>query len=278
MSMFPQGVSDGWFRLGRLQVGTVMAVVLLVVASWVAWIISPSLPLFLALFSETLALGEVWRLVTWPFANTISLWSLLNLFFFWWFGSELEGELGRRRMLTLLAGIWAALTVASAGLGLLFPGGLVLAGIGMIQLLVLLIWIGENPTRPFFFGIPAWVIGAVIVGLQIVGLLVARDVGGILALVVSLGLVAVLARRLGLLRDLEWIPGRRRRPAASPQPTAWGPAQQPARPAPRAARRAASDRERLDELLDKINQTGLHGLSDGERRELMKLRERLRGS
>ena len=37
-------------------------------------------------------------------------------------------------------------------------------------------------------------------------------------------------------------------------------------------------RERLDELLDKINQTGLHGLSDGERRELMKLRERLRGS
>jgi hypothetical protein len=38
-----------------------------------------------------------------------------------------------------------------------------------------------------------------------------------------------------------------------------------------------SDRDRLDQLLDLINEQGIHSLSDTQRRELMRLRDRLRG-
>jgi hypothetical protein len=37
-----------------------------------------------------------------------------------------------------------------------------------------------------------------------------------------------------------------------------------------------SDRERLDELLDQINDQGIGSLTDAQRKELMRLRERLR--
>ena len=81
-----------------------MAVVLAVAASWLAWVVMPSLPLALSYSPGAVAGGEVWRPLTWPLANDLSLWGVLNLFFFWYFGSELEQMVGRTRMLWLLAG------------------------------------------------------------------------------------------------------------------------------------------------------------------------------
>ena len=49
------------------------------------------------------------------------------------------------------------------------------------------------------------------------------------------------------------------------------------RAAAKQAHRRASDRERLDTLLDKINDHGLQSLSEAERKELVDLRNRLRG-
>ena len=49
------------------------------------------------------------------------------------------------------------------------------------------------------------------------------------------------------------------------------------RAAAKQANRRASDRERLDTLLDKINDQGLQSLSEAERKELVDLRNRLRG-
>lgn len=47
------------------------------------------------------------------------------------------------------------------------PGSTMLMGLSMIQLLIILLFIMEQPNRPFFFGIPAWIIGAILVGLQV---------------------------------------------------------------------------------------------------------------
>lgn len=264
--------SEPWFRLGRLEVSTVMFVVLAVVASWLAWVAVPNLPARLFYTPSAVAAGEVWRLVTWPFANELGLWGVLYLFFFWYFGTELERQIGRMPMLWLLVGIWASITVAATVVALGLGGGLSIAGIGLVQFALLLIWIAEYPNRPFFFGIPAWVVGVVLVGVQALVMLAARDGESLLSLLLSLVMVAVVARRIGLLTDYAWIPGGRRpRPSGGRTPRVSG------RPS-RGERRMMSDKERLDALLDRINEQGIQSLTDAQRRELMRLRDRLRRS
>lgn len=268
---------EPWFRLGRLEVGTTMFVVLAIAASWIAWVAAPGLPGALAFSMSAVADGQLWRLVTWPFANGLTLWTVLNLFFFWYFGTELEQMIGRNRMAWLLVGVWGSLTLASALVGLVAGAGAVLAGIGLVQFAILLLWIAEYPNRRFFFGIPAWVIGLVLVGVQAAGMLASRDGAGLLSLLLGFVLIAIVARRQGLLGEYAWLPGVRRTGSAggggAPRPTA----PRVPRAAARAERRQTSSRERLDELLDRINDHGIDSLSPSERRELMRLRDQLRG-
>lgn len=263
--------SEPWFRIGRLEVTTVVLVVLVAVGFGLAWVAMPSLPATLLYTPEAVAAGEVWRLVTWPFANILDLWTVITLALFWYFGTEIERLIGHARMVWLLLGMWASLTAAYTVVALILGGGGGLAGLGTIEFLLLLLWIAEYPSRPFFFSIPAWVVGAVLVGVQILGLLAARDISGLLSLVFSFVLVAIVARSVGLLGEYAWIPGRvvRGRPVTARAPRM-------SRSSTRQASRHASDRERLDALLDQINAGGLNSLTESQRRELMKLRDRLR--
>lgn len=263
--------SEPWFRLGRLEVTTVVLVVLVALASGLAWVADPALPNRLLYTPDAVAAGQVWRLFTWPFANDLSIWTVLTLALFWYFGTDLEGRIGHSRMAWLLVGMWASLTAAYTLVALLPGGGQGLASLDFIEFLLLLLWIAEYPRRSFFFGIPAWVIGVILVGVRVLGLAAARDGAGLLSLLVSFAMVAVVARAVGLLGEYAWIPGRPK----SPRPGAVrGP--RVSRSSARAASRHASDRERLDALLDQINAKGLNSLSESQRRELLKLRERLR--
>lgn len=267
--LFPaRNSGDAWFRLGRLEVGTTTFVVLATVASWVAWAIAPGLGRVLQFSLAYVADGAVWSPFTWPLAGSASIVAVLNLFFFWYFGNDLESQLGRRLMALLLLGLWGSLTLAYTVAALLTGDPVGLAGLGLVQFLVLLLWIADNPRRPFFFNIPAWVIGAVLVGLQVLGLVASRAWASLLALALSVAFAAVFARRLGLLAEFAWVPGRR-----APRPKQ---VRQPDAPSTRQAQRRASDAERLDELLDKISSQGIHALTPAERKELDKLRERRR--
>ena len=133
---------------------------------------------------------------------------------------------------------------------------------------MLLLWIAEYPNRPFFFGIKAWVIGAVLVGVEVLTMLAYRQYVGLIALTLSAALVAIAARRSGLLAEYAWIPGRpnARRPKKAKVPRVQAKADQ----------RRTSDRQRMDDLLDQINEQGLHSLSDAQRKELKKLSDRRR--
>lgn len=139
-------------------------------------------------------------------------------------------------------------------------------GLGLIQFLVLLLWIAEYPQRPFFFGIRAWVVGAVLLGLQVLLMAASGRLADLLTLLGALVFTALMARRFGLLSELNFLP----RPKAPSAP-------RPARKERRAAERRASDAERIDQLLEKISNEGLHSLTAAERRELEKLRQRRQG-
>ncbi len=249
-----------------------MALVLLGAVGLVASAIVPSLPALLAFLPARVFAGEVWRIVTWPVTEGVSLWSLLTLVILWYFGSQLEATVGKIPMAKLYVGAWAAMTAAAAFVGILAPNAVALIGLDQIQFAILLLWIAEYPTRPFFFRIPAWVIGAVLLGIQLLGWIAARAWGTVVAELLGLFGVAVAARGVGLLSSYSWIPGGRssRRPSSRSSSRGKPGGSRPAR----GERRRMADEQRLDELLAKISAQGLHSLSKGERAELDKLRER----
>lgn len=260
---------DAWFRLGRLDVTTTNLVVGIGVISMLACLFVRGLYEAFTFTPGSVFAGQLWTPFTWPLANDFSLWGVLTLFMLWYFGNDLEQTVGRRNMLTLYLGAWGALTVTTLVLGLVVPGALV--GLRMIQFAILLVWIAEYPSRRFLFNIPAWVFGAVLLALQILPLVAFGQFGALLSLLVSLLVIAIVARRVGLLTEHAWIPGGRR--ASRPSPVA---AARPSRSQQRQQRRRASDEERMDELLGKISTQGIHALTKSERAELEKLRERRR--
>lgn len=273
---------DAWFRLGKLDVTSTVLVVLIGAVGVVASAFAPVLYQVGRFVPAEVLQGQVWRAVTWPFVDGISLWTILTLVLLWYFGRDLENQVGRRPMMSLYVALWAILTVVAFVVGLAMGGG-AMAGLRSIQFIVLLLWIAEYPRRPFFFGIPAWVVGAVLVALQVLSYIAIRDLAGLASLVVTFFVAAVVARRFGLLSDLSWLPGRR---GSAPRIRQGGGVRAPQAAAPRtpraaraeqkAAARQASDHERMDALLEKISEQGIHSLTPAERKELEALRERRR--
>lgn len=283
------GNDGGWFRVGTVEVTTTVLVTALAAASIVVMAIYPPLALALALEPGAVFGGQVWRVVTWPLANILGdgqgLWTVLSIFFFWYFGSDLERQVGRSRFTKLVVGYVLALSAVALLVGILttLPGGLF--GINTLQLMVLLTWIAEYPSRRFLFNIPAWAFGAVIVALQVLTALTTRNLFALLSLVLGLVVCALIARSVGLLTDQAWLPNlagnRAGRPKAPKQRRQRRSRKSDAGPtvvsgpwAQTSSSPQARDQARLDELLDQISERGYDGLSDKEKAELNALRER----
>lgn len=288
-----------WFRVGDLDITTTVLVAAACVLSMFVWAADPDLLSPLLLEPSEIRGGQVWRLATWPLANSPSIWTLITIAIFWYFGRELEGLLGRNRFATFLV----ILTILPAVIATvadfdLFQSG----GISYLELGVFLTFIVEYPQVRFFFGIPGWVIGAVIVGIQILQLLGLREVDSVLFLLIIIATAAMTARAMGLATTLPWIPklplpggaggsggsgrssapskrssGRRKKSKgrSSSGPTVVdGPWQGTGSSAP--SPDAAAAQAELDALLDKINDGGLDSLSTDEKRRLNELSKRLR--
>jgi hypothetical protein len=295
-----RGPSDPWFRIGTLDVTTTVFVILTCVVSMLVWAIEGAFgPILdkLWLDPDRVLDGQVWRIATWPVPNEPDLWLVIMLAVFWYFGTEVERLLGRVRFAVFLG----LVTVIPGIVGTLID--LPQVGIRPIELCVFLLFVAEYPFARFFFGIPGWVIGAVILGIEILQLLGNRDEKGIVFLFVTLVVAAVTARSMGLLGNYPWVPalpiGGARRGARKPRRTRstaprqrrggsggdvvagpWttagrgGPAGPLPQPPPSA--QAAADQAELDALLDKISEAGMDGLSNAEKDRLNELSKRMR--
>ncbi|MDJ0771052.1 MAG: rhomboid family intramembrane serine protease [Ilumatobacter sp.] len=280
-----------WFRVGELDVTTAVLVAAGAVLSMFVWAASPDLLEPLVLDASEVRRGQIWRLITWPFANAPDIWTVITIAIFWYFGRELEGMLGRDRFAWFLS----ILTVIPAVVATVLD--LDVAGIRHLELGVFLVFIAEFPFARFFFGIPGWVIGAVIVGIQVLQLLGIRDTDGLAFLAVLIATSGLAARSFGLATHLPWIPklpfpgsgdgssrssrsSRTSRPAKSRarrrggSKVVEGPWTPPTPPTPGPDAMAAQ--AELDALLDKISDGGLDSLSHDEKRRLNELSKRLR--
>lgn len=301
-----RGPSDPWFRVGTVDVTTTVLVVATCVASLFVWAFEgQGHPILgkLVLSPEEVLNGQIWRVVTWPIPNEPTIWLVFMLAVLWYFGTEIEGLLGRNRFAIFLL----AVTVVPGIVGALID--LPQFGIRAVELCVFLVFVAEYPFARFFFGLPAWVLAAVIVGIEFLQLLGTRDEKSILFRLVSIAVAAVTARTMGLASSLPWIPAlpvganrashparrRRAKPArgrssgrssagggdvvAGPWtsstrsgPTGAAPLPQP----PVTSADVVADQAELDALLDKISQSGMDGLSNDEKRRLNELSKRMR--
>jgi hypothetical protein len=282
-----------WFKVGDVDVGTTVLVAGACVLSMFVWAINPDALEPLRLIAGDVRRGQVWRLLTWPLANGPDIWTVITIAIFWYFGRELEGMLGRNRFASFLV----ILTVAPAIVAVVVD--LDVWGLDYLELGVFLVFIAEYPFARFFFGVPGWVIGAVIVGLQFLVLVGNRDSDGLIFLIMIIVTAGIAARSYGLATHLPWIP---RIPlpgsgATSSKPS--GPTRGPKAPRrkrraggklggdvvegpwtppppPRPGPDAVAAQAELDSLLDKISAGGLESLSSDEKRRLNELSKRLR--
>lgn len=262
----PSANYESWFRIGPIAVTSTVLVTMLGIVGTVLSALVPGLIGATALISAPVFAGQLWRLATWPWFDQISIFTALTLLMFWYFGSFLEAELGKVKMLKFLVVVWAVVTVAHLLAGLVMMNSAVAIGLGMPQLLLLLLFIMEQPRRPFFFGIQAWIIGLILVALQVLQLISMRNWGSLLALVLTMALTAILVRRyFGLLTEYSWLNGIGSASRAHQKPSRRTRVQQ---------QRHHNDEARIDELLGKISAGGMAALSKKELSELHALRKR----
>lgn len=301
MSPSGRGPSDPWFRLGTLDVGTTVLVTILSVAAVLfgAATLRSDISDVLVLNPEAILHGEVWRVVTWPFAYPagLTLGAVLNIVMFWYFGKDLEEHLlGRSRMLQFVASVTVIFAVVALAIQAIFADGSPILtdpfGLGTVELVVLLAWIAEWPHRRFLFNIPAWVFGSVILAFSLISYLQVGDWWMALYLILGLVLSTIAARSLGMLSEHHALPkihlphrqkrdgtarhqhgprARRthRHPSQGPTVVA-GPWQGSTLPT------ESPDEARMNALLEKIHESGQASLSSAEQKELLELRDRLR--
>ena len=277
--------------MGNLDLTTTTLLVIGGVASMFLWAFSKAAVLKLTFHPVYVREGEIWRLATWPLANPpTQIWVVITLAFFWFIGHAVEGFVGRNRYL----GLVIAVTIVPAAFVTLLPTSSFPTspevGLSLLASVMFVIFAVQYPSQPFFFGIPAWVLALVFVGIDVLRYTGDRLWGTLLLMLTAIGLGVVIVRQWGFAERLEFIPRfgsgrpsgqRRSKPArasrsrgSSADKVVEGPWANPARP-PSGPDAVAAQHE-LDQLLDKISAGGLDSLSADEKRRLNELSKRLR--
>ena len=277
-----RGRSDPWFSVGPVDVTTTVLVAALCVLSFFVYAASPAALEPLVQLPGRVRSGQIWRLITWPFANVASLTAAISIAIFWYLGSQIENILGRVKYLWLLA--LTTLVPALVGTLLDVPQ----AGIRAIELAIFVVFICEYPRAPFFFGIPAWVLGVVIVGIDLLQLIADRQTEVLVLYVVSMATAVWAARSFGMLTSLQWLP---------PIKLPFGHKSSRVKTAPSRSRSSSGsgsvvvdgpwptsppmyspmqDQAEVDHILDKISQVGMDNLTEAEKKQLNEASRRLR--
>jgi len=270
--------TDPWFRLGSIDITSSVLVAFVCVVSFFIYAINKSWLIPFMFISSDVRSGEVWRLLTYPLVNPPDIWVVISIAIFWYFGSQVENQLGRVRYLWLLL----LVTVLPGLVATLIDLPYDYFGIRSVELAIFVVFACENPKMPFFFGVQAWMIAAIVVGVELLQLIGDRQSELLLVYLAALVTAVWTARSFGMLNDFQWLP-RIRLPKRSK--------------APRTTSRSASsgrqvvvdgpwpttptykpmpDQAEVDQILDKIALVGMDGLTSDEKRRLNEASKRLR--
>ena len=280
-----RGHSDPWFRVGTVDVTTTIIVAFLCVVSFFVYAADKATWIYGALIGTEVKHGQVWRLVTWPLLNQPDIWVAVGIAIFWWFGKQVEAQLGRVHYLWLLL----LITLIPAAIGTFLDTGAF--GIRWLEIPIFVIFVCENPKAPFFFGIQAWVLAVVIVGIDILQLIGDRLSEQLLMYVAAIVVGVWTARSMGMINDFQWLPkiklpgggrgrsGRKRRSAGGGGGRSGGSSGPVVVDGPWPTTpiyRPMQDQAEVDQILDKIALVGMEGLTADEKKRLNEASKRLR--
>ena len=274
---------DGWFKVGQLEVTTTAVIIALSIFSMFLYAIGGPGGVFsdLIYFGPYVRDGELWRIVTWPFANPPDdLWVLLSLVFFWMTGHRVEETLGRKPYTVLMVVITIIPAVLVTAFDLTAETGF---DYGVRTLLIALIVIValDNPNATWWFGVPLWAMAGIFVLLDTLVLLGNRRYGSLLMELFAIVIGAVTVRQYTMLADLAFIPkfaGGAAKKKTARATKRQGGSTVVAGPWPAVdSGQSVIDQRELDGLLDKISAHGIDSLSRTEKNRLNELSKKLRG-
>ena len=131
--------------------------------------------------------------------------TLLGLVFFYMIGSQFESMVGRRGYTAMVVVLIVVPAVFGVLVGLGVGQGVPSFGLSLMFLGLAGGYAAAVPHAKSFFGIPFWVVVAAIFGLQILSLLISRNLPGIVMILTSGFIGLVMTRSLGF-STVEWIP------------------------------------------------------------------------
>ena len=289
-----RGPNDPWFTIGTFEVGTAAIAALLGAVSILLYAVSKTLLVNLALIPSDVRHGQLWRLITWPLANLDpTVWLVFGVFLLYWFGRDIERLVGR----TGMAQLFLVVIVVGAFVAFLLDTPIPFDprspnSITLLEHACLVGFAVEHAAARFMFNIPAWVVAAVVVGIDLIRYVGDENYQGVAITVAVIAATILSLRAMGFAATLPWVPkipwpgsvGRKRSTRTSAST--------------RTAKRARGGRKRadlrvvdtssntsstvrgvapdIDVLLDKISKHGIDSLSADERRALEQTSSRLR--
>jgi membrane associated rhomboid family serine protease len=272
-----RGETDPWFTVGTLEVTTTVLVALVAGISFFVYAIDKTLLNSLVLFPNKVLDGQVWRVLTWPLVNEPGIWPLLTLVLFWYFGRELESQMGRNRFLWMILAMVIGGGIVAALISVEIP----LIGFRFIEIGTFIAYVAERAHARFMFNIPAWVMAAVIVGLDVLQLLGDRLFRYLIVEFVIIAIALLVSRAYGLASDTPWVPKLALPGSGAPKKKSSkrgkGKLSSVPSGAPSAPKLDLSAQMEMDGLLDKISAGGMESLSSAERKRLEQLSKQLRG-
>ena len=235
--------------------------------------------------SAAVARGEVWRLVTYAFVASPSVWFLFEMLMLYYFGREVENGLGWRRFAVLYGGLILLGPLLLQAFGY---AGLrqTLTGAQEVNFAVFAAFVAMHPGAQFFFGLAARWVYLGLLAVSALQLLSDHQPGRLLVLLSTCLMAIFLVRRAGFGEPLlgygfRWpLAGNRpssRKPVFSVVKGGRGEAEQRAQDRGKSPAAATPQEphaeEVLDVLLEKIARQGLSSLSSEERTSLERARK-----
>lgn len=269
------GSQENWkpplFRIGKIPITVTGLVILLEVIGMLVVVVVPQAMANLVYFAPAQFMeGAVWQVLSYPFFEPPSVWLLLGLYFFYHFGGRVESALDRGSYLRLLA----AVTLTPPVIVLLahflsVPGMLV--GSHLPHLAIFVAAIAMMPNAPSaFFGFPIKWFAVAFVGIGLLQFAMGRNWGACIALVVVVYLAVWWMKQAGHVSQwgvIDDVLGPRAQREARKKKKAKKKRVYEKKLKPR-SKISSSKRKDIDRILDKINEHGLHSLTEEERKLL----------
>jgi membrane associated rhomboid family serine protease len=235
-----------WWKQHPIYLSTILAIG--GVASMVLFAIVgfEAMSHFMFSFESAFQQGKLWTPFTYAFVNAPGIWTVIGCYLLWRFGEEVERHFGRRIFVKLLLVLLVVAPIAVTLLHLVGLRGMMCAGIMEIEFGVFIAFATLLPRAGiniFIATIDAWILAAIIVGVNALSCIAARDWGSLILLVTTVGSAYVFIRyqkgEIKLPTFIKILPDE-----------------------PKQEKRTSAV---IDEILDKISQNGFDSITPEER-------------